>query len=148
MQYFGKEVRKQQTFAAGKSHAAAGLRIVVTVLLDFPHQPFERILLPAQRERLIWADLGAPAAEQAIFAQIYMRAVPHDMPLGTDRNAPAAANAPAFVIHHFRREGLALRVVAPSAGQVTALKIYNSAHARSVVHGTPRYIDQPRGHIV
>lgn len=71
MQYFGKEVRKQQAFAAGKSHAAAGLRIVVTVLLDFPHQPFERILLPAQRERLIWADLGAPGPQSRQFSRKY-----------------------------------------------------------------------------
>ena len=147
-EHFGEKLREEQALAAREGHAASGLRVVVPVLHDFPEQPLGRVLLSAQGERFIGAGIYAPAAENAVLAQKDMPAVPDDMALRAERNAPAAADAFALVKYHFGREGLAFRIVAPAADKVAALEIYHCAHARAVVHGAPRNIDQPRGHIV
>ena len=98
-----------------------------------------------QAQTLIYA-VSEPQSDATVRA--LAQALPDDMALRAERNAPAAADAFVLVKYHFGREGLAFRIVAPAADKVAALEIYHCAHARAVVHGAPRNIDQPRGHIV
>ena len=89
----------------------------------------------------------ATAAGDAFFAVDTVAAVVEDMgAMRADRRAVAALDALVGEKRQFRLRLAALRIVAPTAAQRTALQKNRRPDARSVMHRKAFYIDQSAFH--
>ena len=117
-----------QNLAAGEGHAPAGLLIEHPVLLQGPDQVPDLPGLPGPLPRAVGANVHAGPA---LAAGLPVRR--HGRPAGTHLDAFPTAGAPILVEHQLPGIPLALRVVAPEAGEGTALEKHRGADARAVV---------------